>query len=190
MTGRHDAPLIDARHYVARETLRDGLGVLIRSLRPDDGDRIARAFAKLSPESIQTRFFGAKSGLTDSDHRLIRELDFETRVVLVVTLIEEGEEIIIGSGSYSRTAPDAAQVAFLVEEDHRGQGIARRLLWHLARIARDRDIARFEADVLPSNAAMLRVFAASGLPMSRRPEDGVIRVTLELAGRSGAGRGE
>ena len=33
--------MIDARHYAVRDTLRNGLEVLIRALRPDDGERIA-----------------------------------------------------------------------------------------------------------------------------------------------------
>lgn len=176
--------MIDARRFSVRETLRNGLEIQIRSLRPDDEDRIAEAFAKLDEGSIYSRFFGPKMGVTEEDRRLIRELDFDTRVVFVATRIEGGLEIIIGSGSYSRFGPDAAEVAFVVEEDYHGLGIARRILGHLERVARERGIARFEADVLPHNAAMLRVFAATGWPMTSRDESGVVHVTLALAGRT------
>lgn len=174
--------MIDARHYAVRETLRNGLEVLIRALHPDDGERIAEAFAKLDHESVYTRFFGPKTGLTEQDYRTIRELDFDTRVALVVTIMEGGREIIIASGSYSRFAADAAEVAFLVEEDYHGLGIARRLLQHLGRIACERGLVRFEAEVLPYNNAMLKVFAASGWPMTKRSEDGAFHITLALGG--------
>jgi RimJ/RimL family protein N-acetyltransferase len=175
--------MIDARHFSTRITLRNGCGVEIRSLRPDDGARMAEAFAKLGQESIQTRFFGAKSGLSPGDERLIREMDFDTRVALVATLIEDGREIIIASASYARSGKDAAEVAFTVEEDFHGQGIASRLLANLAEIARERGIVRFEAEVLPHNTAMLRVFAASGWPMTRSRSDGVVHVILTLEDR-------
>ena len=77
---------------------------------------------------------------------------------------------------------ERAVVAFLVEEDFHGLGIARRLLQHLGRIAIDRGVLRFEAEVLPYNSAMLKVFAASGWPMSKRHDDGAIHITLTLAG--------
>ena len=173
-------PLMDARHYSVREILSDGLEVQIRAMRPDDVERIAEAFAKLDEESIYLRFFGFKKGLTEQDRKLIRELDFDTRVVLVVTLMENGREIIIGSGSYSRLGSDAAEVAFLIEEDFHRRGIARRLLWHLGRVARERGITRFEAEVLPHNKPMLRVFASSGWPMTTHRADGVIHVTLGI----------
>jgi len=176
--------MIDARHYAVRETLRNGLEVLVRALHPDDGERIAEAFSKLDKESVYTRFFGPKTGLTDKDYQTIRELDFDTRVALVVTIMEGGREVIIASGSYSRFAPDAAEVAFTVEEDYHGLGIARRLLQHLGRIAGERGLVRFEAEVLPYNNAMLKVFAASGWPMSKRSEDGAIHITLALGGEA------
>jgi hypothetical protein len=62
--------MIDARHCSARETLGGGLEILIRSLRPDDVDRMAEAFAKLDPESVALRFFGAKAGLTEANRSL------------------------------------------------------------------------------------------------------------------------
>ena len=176
--------MIDARHYAVRETLRNGLEVLVRALHPDDGERIAEAFSKLDKESVYTRFFGPKTGLTDKDYQTIRELDFDTRVALVVTIMEGGREVIIASGSYSCFAPDAAEVAFTVEEDYHGLGIARRLLEHLGRIAGERGLVRFEAEVLPYNNAMLKVFAASGWPMSKRSEDGAIHITLALGGEA------
>ena len=174
--------MIDARHYAEHETLRNGMQVLVRALQPDDGERIAEAFSKLDHESVYTRFFGPKIELTEKDYQTIREMDFDTRVALLVTVMENGREIVIASGSYSRFAPDAAEVAFLVEEDYHGLGIAGRLLRHLGRIAVDRGLRRFEAEVLPYNSAMLKVFEASGWPMSRRSEDGAIHITLALGG--------
>jgi len=74
----------------------------------------------------------------------------------------------------------AAEVAFVVEEDYQGRGIAGLLLRALSAIARGRGLKRFEADVLPANGAMLHVFANSGLPMVDSMEDGDIHVSLML----------
>lgn len=179
--------MLDARYYEAREVLRNGLEVTVRALRPDDGERVAEAFHKLDPESVYTRFFGPKTGLSEKDYASIRDMDFDTRVALLVTRAENGREVVIGSCSYSRFAPDAAEVAFLIEEDYHGLGLARRLLQHLGRIAVARGLTRFEAEVLPYNTAMLKVFAASGWPVTTRNEDGAVHVTLELGPAAVAG---
>jgi GNAT superfamily N-acetyltransferase len=71
-------------------------------------------------------------------------------------------------------------VAFVVEEDYHGQGIASRLLRHLAIVARGQGIATLEADVLAGNKAMLAVFARPGWPMQSRREGGAVHVSLAL----------
>jgi RimJ/RimL family protein N-acetyltransferase len=177
--------MIDARHFAVRETLRNGSEICIRALRPDDCERMAEAFGKLDPESVYTRFFGPKAAVTEADFRRIREIDFDSRVALIATVAQDGHEVVIASSSYARLGAGAAEVAFIVEEDYQGLGIARRLLGHLGRIAVDHGLTSFEAEVLPRNRSMLRVFAACGWPVRTRTADGAVHVTLSLAASGG-----
>ena len=80
----------------------------------------------------------------------------------------------------------SAEVAFVVEEDYQGRGIASRLLAHLAALARSQSLTRFEADVLSQNSSMLAVFKRCGFPMRQRRDGGVIHLTLELAANDSA----
>jgi RimJ/RimL family protein N-acetyltransferase len=176
--------MIDARHFAVEDTLRNGEAVAIRAVRPDDRDRVAKAFRQLDPGSIYTRFFAFKSELSAAELAQIGAMDFLRDVMLIATIPVSGDEIVIGSARYigNETADHAgtAEVAFTVEEDYQGLGLAGRLLAHLVEIARESGIERFEADVLPGNAPMLAVFSRSGLPMRRRRETGVVHLTLEL----------
>jgi GNAT superfamily N-acetyltransferase len=74
----------------------------------------------------------------------------------------------------------AAEVAFTIEEDYHGKGLASMLLGLLAGIAREHGIVRFEAEVLAGNASMLSVFEHSGLPLTSKNDHGVIHVTMDL----------
>ena len=172
--------MIDARNYSARETLRNGLEVCIRSARPEDSDLLIEAFHKLDPESIYLRFFGPKKEISAADMKRFREADFDTRVILICTLQEGGRETAIASGTYVRSGEAAAEVAFIVEEDYHRLGIARRLLTHLGKIAVAADIRTFIAEVLPHNTAMLHVFGRCGWPMTTRTADGVTHITLDI----------
>lgn len=176
--------MMNAVDFRRAETLRNGLGVTIRSLRADDRERIAKAIEGLDRESIYTRLFSYRRGLTEAGLNRVMAVDQEDEVALVVTIGNGADETVIGSGRYIATpgqqAPRTAEVAFVVEEDYHGHGIAGRLLAHLADIARARGIAAFEADVLAENPAMLKVFARSGLPMQQRREGGVVHLTLAL----------
>jgi RimJ/RimL family protein N-acetyltransferase len=179
-----------AREYAAAEKLKSGTAVTVRAIRPDDRRRLGEAFAKLEPGSVYTRFFSHRAHPSDEELRAAVEVDFERTVALVVTIPDgEGGEIIIGAGRYVLHGPPsagvAAEVAFTVEEDYQGQGMAGLILRHLARIGRRQGVGELTAEVLPVNRAMLAVFARSGLPLRSTTEDGVVHVALSLAGEPG-----
>ena len=175
----------DIRNYRAEERLKNGQPVTWKwAIRADDKERISRAFHNLEKESIYTRFFTHKTELTDGDLKKFTEIDFDQEVGLVVTLGSDAEEVIIGSGRYfafkGTDGEGHGEVAFTVEEDYQGQGLARTILRHLAVIARSRGIAFFDAEVLPENKAMLVAFARSGLPMTQHYSGDVVHVMLTL----------
>lgn len=176
----------DDFHFEQPAALRDGRAVTIRLMRPDDKERLEAAFAKLDPQSIYTRFFAHRKELPQGPLSRIDRIDLVRVAALVVTLGAGDDQIVIGSGIYvAQTAADGvreAEVAFTVEEDFQGQGLAGRLLAALAGIARRHGITRFTAEVLGGNAAMLAVFRRCGLPMQARRSGEIVKLTLDLAG--------
>lgn len=174
----------DAKTFRAEAILKNGTPAIIRAIRPEDRGRIRAAFEKLEPQTIFTRFFSRKTTLTDLELTDATEVDFENTVALVATLSKDGEEEVIAGGRYiafeGTDGEKIAEVAFTVEDVFQGQGLASRMLAHLAEIARSKGIVRFEAEVLPHNAAMLKVFENSGFPVLRRSVDDVVHVVLRL----------
>ena len=168
-----------AAQFLVRETLNDGSPVTIRAVRPDDKERIVTAFLALAPQSVYARFFHPKTELSEQELRQLTEIDFVSAVVLLATIGSQPEETVIGLGRYA-AGGGSAEVAFVVADDYAGRGIGGRLLDHLTQIARENGIAKFEADVLEDNAAMLAVFRESGLPMTTTHADGITHVTLLL----------
>jgi GNAT superfamily N-acetyltransferase len=180
--GRGTRNVNNPRNYIVTDTLKDGTTVTIRAIRRDDSGKVLEAFTNLDRESIYTRFFSYKRQLTETELRQITDVDFDHVVALVVTTRTRDGETIIAEGRYvTDDAPRScrsAEVAFTTEEEYQGRGIARLLLRHLVRIARENGVSRLEADVLAGNQPMLTVFRRSGLPMQQRSEDGVLHVTL------------
>jgi len=175
----------DIKQLTVSDRLKDGTRIIIRAIRPDDKDKIIEAFNNLEPESVYTRFFCYKSHLTDDDLKWTTEVDFERDIQLVVTINKNGREIIIAGSRLSMlsTAPDApkqAEVAFTVEEDFHGQGIASRLLQQLIKIAKEKKVSYLEAEVLSRNKAMMAVFNKSGLPVKVQIDGRTRIVTMAL----------
>lgn len=180
--------MIDARNYSEQETLKNGVRVTIRAIRPDDKQAFVAAFKELESRSVYLRFFGQKKNITPEELKQATEVDFTSSVALVTCIQDGGSEEIIGTGRYivfgDAEPPDRAELSFAVEEDYQGLGIGSMLLRHLTRIARERGIADFHADVLPENKGMLAVFNRSGLPVKQKYEQGVIHVILSLVKES------
>ena len=177
---------MDARDYSASETLRDGRAVTVRAIRASDKQAVLDAYHGLEARTIYLRLFSAQGEPDEQTLRAWTEVDFSRLVRLVVCLPRaDGSEQIIGGASFASLDPGDpaadAEISFTIEEDFQGQGLGGKLLAHLARIARERGIRRFVAEVLPENRAMLSVFERSGLPMTRERGDGVVHVSLRLA---------
>ncbi|MCC6136452.1 MAG: GNAT family N-acetyltransferase [Candidatus Contendobacter sp.] len=172
------------RHYAVIDTLRNGTTVTLRAIHPEDKAKLASAFKNLDRESVYTRFFQYVRELTDQDLKRATEIDFDREVALVVTTNLGDEETVIGTGRYvvfeEADGGRSAEIAFIVEEDYHGLGIANRLLRHLVQIGRQNNVSRFVADVLSGNQAMIRVFVGSGLPMKQQREGTVTHITLQL----------
>ncbi|MEV6105124.1 GNAT family N-acetyltransferase [Streptomyces sp. NPDC051940] len=163
-------------HWEADVVLRDGGTAQIRPITPEDADRLVAFFARVSDESKYYRFFAPYPKLSARDVRLFTHHDWVDRVGLCATVGDE----FIATVRYDRIAPGEAEVAFLVQDEHQGRGVASTLLEHIAACARERDIRRFVAEVLPNNTKMIKVFTDAGYTQKRTFEDGVVRLQFDL----------
>jgi RimJ/RimL family protein N-acetyltransferase len=173
----------DDSTFEVNATLKNGLAVTIRPLRPDDRDAIARALAALDAETIYTRLFSYRPVTAGAVDRIMH-VDAAHEVALVVVIGSAPTHQIIGSCRLVELPPKdhhrSAEVAFTVEEDYQGQGIAGLMLGRLIAIARARGIDELEAEVLAANAPMLRVFKRSGLPIRKHRDGATVHLSLSL----------
>ncbi|MGW7433577.1 bifunctional acetate--CoA ligase family protein/GNAT family N-acetyltransferase [Streptomyces sp. NPDC054861] len=172
-------------HWEADVVLRDGGTARIRPITVDDADRLVSFYEQVSDESKYYRFFAPYPRLSAKDVRRFTHHDYVDRVGLAATV---GGEFIatvrydrINAQGLPASAPaDEAEVAFLVQDAHQGRGVASALLEHIAAVARERDIRRFAAEVLPANTKMIKVFTDAGYTQKRSFEDGSVRLHLDL----------
>jgi GNAT superfamily N-acetyltransferase len=167
---------MDASQYSAVETLRDGHRVEIRALELADRAGLLAAVDNMGEEARYRRFFAPKRGFTEKEIEYYLNVDFVRHLALVAVL----EGLIVGGGRYIRSVPGRAEVAFGVDDTHRGLGIGSTLMRHLVKLARSAGLTGLDAEVLSDNAPMLAVFARSGLPMRQTRDGGVVHVALAL----------
>ena len=166
--------------FTATEHLRDGRTIEIRALHKDDREDMLAAVRRTSVASLQRRFFAIKQGFSDAETAFFTDIDFEKHVALVALLAEDGRLVIVGGGRYVLVKDGEAELAFLVIDPYQGQGIGRLLMEHLIAIARVKGLRVLTAEVLPENAAMLRLFKDFGFRTLPQRDFSAVHLALEL----------
>lgn len=153
--------------------LADGTIAEIRPVRADDRAALETLHDEVSETSYRLRFFA--TGRTVG-HQYVEHLFAGAGAeICLVALVAQR---IVALATAERIDDDSAEVAFLVDDAHRGHGVGILLLEHLAAAGRDHGISRFTAEVLSENVAMSRVFTAAGFHLGRTTSAGVTDVEM------------
>ena len=170
-------PSVATPPHVATVELRDGTVVDLIPMRPADAERLVRFHHRLSPETTYLRFFSFHPELSNDELYRFTHVDHRDREAVVA--VAAGE--IVGVARFDRLERGAdAEVAFVVADSWQGRGLGTLLFEQLARRARQVGIARFVAETFAHNHPMLAVFHHAGLPVTKRYEDGVVHLAIDL----------
>jgi len=164
----------------SRLVLRDGSTAGVRPATVSDRDALRRFFDELSPESRRRRFLAVTRASEELIARLCNNTDPHEALTLLACRRGEGGTQIIGVGSYFADSDVSAEVAFAVDDEFQGRGIASALLERLALYGRGQNLEYFSATVLPENDAMLDVFRDSGFDEHSTTDAGIVEVRLSL----------
>jgi acyl-CoA synthetase (NDP forming)/L-amino acid N-acyltransferase YncA len=158
----------------------DGGIVRIRPVTASDADALTALYSGGSPDSLRMRFFvvPSKQMLADEVSRLCRLPTADHGALLA-----EQAGALLGVASYERMPGDQrrAEFAVFVDEAQRGRGIGTLLLEHLSPLARQQGLTELVGEVMPGNAAMLRVASDLSGHVWSRFDDGIVDVGIGTA---------
>lgn len=192
-------PLVSLASLGHRVWLCDATVIDVRPIQPDDGDRLRRFHARLSPASIRMRYFHLVPVLPDAIVAGFTHVDYLDRMALVATVggnaldapdamntrdsapDDTAAQEIVSMVNYERVSADTAEIAFLVEDAWQGKGIASTLLYDLAAYAQPHGFHYFLAITLYRNVAMLNLLRRCGFPCTLRDRgDDEIHALLDI----------
>jgi acyl-CoA hydrolase/GNAT superfamily N-acetyltransferase len=163
-------------------TFKDGLTVRFRAIKPSDVDEMRRLFYRFSDEAVYYRYFSPVKTMPHAKMQDYVNVDYRGTMSIVGLIDEPAEGRVIAEARYVLVHDRPyANMAFVVDEECQGKGIASFLFQTLMKIARDKGIEGLEADVLAANTPMLRVLEKSPFPVKAVLESGVYTLTIPFS---------
>ncbi|MGM0452832.1 MAG: GNAT family N-acetyltransferase [Thermodesulfobacteriota bacterium] len=157
----------------------DDCTVRFRPIKPSDEEEMRRLFYRFSDESVYYRYFTPLKTMPHSKMQEYVNVNYGNVMSIVAVVDEPQKSRIIGEARYVKDPHRPyGDVAFIVDEDYQGYGIATYMYKMLMRLAKERGLQGFTADVLPANKQMMRVFEKGDAEVKATLEDGVYRLTI------------
>ena len=163
----------------SQQSFKADTNVRFRAIKPSDEEEMRRLFYRFSDESVYYRYFSPIKTMPHAKMQEYVNVDFSQVLSIVGLVGEPGQGHIIAEARFVKeTNRPWAEVAFIVDEAYQGIGVATYLYQTLIRLAKDRGIQGFTADVLSSNKAMMKVFEKGGAIVKAQLEYGIYHLTI------------
>lgn len=171
-------------------TLRNGQCATLRPVLPQD-DASEQAFvAALSVASRRNRFHGAVNGLSTARAEAMTNIDYQSHMGFVVTVMVGDTERVIADARYVMNDDgDSAEFAVVVADAWHGLGLGRRLISALCKSAHRGGARWLCGEVLAGNRDMLVLMQRCGFSAVPHPaDDGLVKVERSVVEPAGAAR--
>ena len=166
------------------DTLRDGTQIFFRPVKPTDEPALSEMLYSLSTQSVRSRYFTHTMSFPHKDVQKLTNIDYENDLAIVgVVPSPAGEEIVAIAQYFLDQKTQAAEVAFIVQDEWQQKGMGSYLLDYLTQIARQRGVRRFNANVLGANKPMLAIFHSSGQKVETEFDGEAYSISYELGSR-------
>jgi acyl-CoA hydrolase/GNAT superfamily N-acetyltransferase len=166
----------------ATHLIKGDIEIRFRAIRPSDEEGMRHLFYRFSDESVYYRYFHSVSSMPHAKMQEYVNVDWNQTMSIVGLVGEEGKGRIIAEARYIKIPGSPfAEVVFVVDEKYQRFGIASFLYEMLIRLAKEKGVKGFMAEVLFSNIGIMKVFRKGGLPVKARLESGVYHLVIPFS---------
>jgi acetyltransferase len=148
------------KKYVTRRTLKNGVKVTLRPIKPEDENRFNVLFKSLSEQSVRFRFFETIKEMSHDTLSRYCNLDYDREIAIVAELDDRS---LIG---VVRLILDAerkkGEFAVTVSDSWHGLGLGSKLMDYIIDIGKDLKLESIYSDVSPENTKMLNLCGNKG----------------------------
>ncbi len=159
-----------------------GKPLLLRPIRPEDGDAHQRFFKALDPVDVRFRMFMHMRELQPSQLARMTQIDYDREMAFIaVRQRDDGDDETLG---VVRAVADPdnrdAEFAIIIRSDLKGMGLGQMLMTKLVDYFRRRGTQRIVGETLPDNQALLDLVRGFGFQARFEPTQDTVELHLDL----------
>jgi acetyltransferase len=159
----------------------EGSELLVRPIKPEDGERLHAFYDKASAADMRLRFFMARREVPASELARYTQIDYDRELTFFALGPRDAQGLRPMVGEVRAVCdPDnhTAEFAIQVATAWQGRGLGRMLLGKLLGYLRARGTYEVVGECLPENAGMAALAKALGFDVSLRPDSQSMRLQL------------
>ncbi len=163
------------------ETVRLGESVLLlRPIRPEDGQRLLDFYAAAPASDLRLRFFMSRREVPHSELARYSQIDYDREMTFIALASPDSGEPVMVAEVRAVCDPDNLQAEFAIQvaAGWQGKGLGRRLLDKLMGYLRERGTAEIIGECLPENRAMTALARQTGFNISTGRDVVTMRLSL------------
>jgi acetyltransferase len=165
------------KKYITQRTLKNGVKVTLRPIRPEDENRFNALFKSLSEQSVRFRFFETIKEMSHDTLSRYCNLDYDREIAIVAQL---DDSRLIGVVRLILDAEEKkGEFAIMVSDSWHGIGLGSKMMDYIIDIGRDLKLKAIYSDVSPENTKMLNLCGQKGFSANSADEYSVF-VSLKL----------
>lgn len=166
--------------FPARLVTFNNVTYRMRRLHTGDESRLQSFFYSHSRETVHLRYgYTSTSMSRERAHQLV-DVNERNGIALGIFSLGGGKENLHAVGRYCVETPETAEVAFVVRESQRHQGMATALLHKLAHHAAAHGIQVLRADVLRENHPMRQMMQRYDSTVNEDPESDQLTYLIDV----------
>jgi acetyltransferase len=172
------------KEWERHTALRDGTGIFVRPVRPEDEPLYGPFFAAVTQQDLRLRFFAPVKEFGHAFIARFTQIDYARAMAFIA--IEEALGKMLGVVRLHADANyDSGEYAILVRSEMKGHGLGYLLMQMIIEYARAEGLKAIEGQVLSENTAMLAMCRELGFniaPDPRDPDTHVVRLATASSG--------
>lgn len=155
--------------YIREKTLRDGMSIILRPIRPEDEPALVQFHRELSQESVRQRYFEFVELDERTRHeRLVRICcsDFDRNITLVAQKLNSSELMGVAR-LFREPIASHGDLKMIIKDPYHGKGLGTLLLEEIQHVALREGVKTISATVLSENSGMLHLLTKAGFTLQQ-----------------------